>query len=85
MEGQRRPKVTGATKEVCPLCGLEVNDLDVHIRADQDLVEIAKLRHPEYAVRDDIHPEVLDHLRKCAVSEFFCSFFTGVKRTFGLG
>jgi hypothetical protein len=27
----------------------------------------------------------VDHLGKCAVSEFFCSFFTGVKRTFGLG
>ena len=85
IEGQKRPKVTEKMIQVCPLCGLEVSDLAVHIRADQDLIEIAKQRYPEYAAHDGIHPEVLDNLRKCAVSEFFCNFFTGVKRLFRWG
>jgi len=62
---------------VCPICGLEVNDLAIHISADRDMIEIATVRHPDYETPDGIHPQCLEKLRACTESGIACGFFTG--------
>ena len=64
-------------KAICPICGLEVNDLAIHIQADEDMLEIVKLRHPECQTPDGIDRPCLEKLRECTESGGSCGFFTG--------
>lgn len=69
-------------KAVCPICGLEVNDLGIHIQADKDMLEIAKVRHPECETPDGIDRQCLEKLRDCTESGVSCDFFTGAGQQF---
>lgn len=67
-------------KAVCPICGLEVDYLDIHVRADEAMLEILKARHPECETADGIHPERLGKLRQCTEEGLSCDFFAGNNR-----
>ena len=64
-------------KALCPICGLEVNDLAIHIEADKDMLAILTMRHPECDTPDGIHPKCLEKLRQCTGEGLSCGFFTG--------
>ncbi len=67
-------------KALCPICGLEVNDLGIHIQADKDMLEILKVRHPECETPDGVRPECLEKLKQCTESGLSCDFFTGADK-----
>lgn len=69
-----------SAKAICPICGLEVDYLDLHVGADEEMLEIAKVRHPECETPDGIHPKCLEKLRQCTEEGLSCDFFTGNNR-----
>lgn len=50
---KRERQIIGASKEICPICGLEFYDLDFHIRIDEECPEVANVRNPKGATSRD--------------------------------